>query len=613
MIINQILPKQKAHRTPEVGKAAVLLAAAMLFLSGLLNGQPVTFTNVAASQGINHVYLHGNLWGGGISFADFDGDGDDDLTFASGPGEAAYFYQNSGSGFTNIGAQLAINDLMESESVLWADYDNDGDRDFFVSNFEGVSKLYRNEGNMQFTEVTTAAGLTTDTLQLSASCWGDYDNDGWLDLYVTNRSPVQPNILYHSRGDGTFENVTAMAGVGDTVQSPLAVAFLDYNNDGWQDIYIANDRGRGNTLFRNEGNGTFTDVSVQSGTDLHYDAMGIAIGDYDRDGDLDMYVSNGPAGNGLLRNNGDGTFSEIAAQLGLSVNRICWGVTFFDYDNDGDLDLYVCVSGGTPDRNNVLFENNGDGTFARTAGIGLDGDAYESFSSAVGDFDGNGYPDIAVLNETQPSCLWQNSGGANHWIKISLQGTISNRDGAGSRIELYQNGTGTVRSTHLGLGYLDQNSTVQTIGLGGLTTVDSVIVRWPSGTVDVLASPVIDSHYHIVEGGAVTGLDPSPQIPAQIILHQNYPNPFNPLTHVRFRLPEAAYVELKIFDLLGREVKTLIAGNRSAGEHQTQWDGTGRRGNPLGSGVYVYRLSVRLQTSAGIIRQQAARKMLLLR
>ena len=581
---------------------------AILLLTSLLPAQQVTFSNVAAQMGIQHIYQHSGVWGGGVSFCDFDGDGRDDLTFASKVGEYIYCYRNETSQFLNMAAQMNITDPYESQSVLWVDYDNDGDKDLFVANFAASSKLYRNEGNGLLQDMTGPAGLPTAALTVSAACWADYDNDGYLDLYLTNRSPLQPNRLFRNQGDGTFADVTTIAGVDDTNQAPLAVSFIDYDNDGWQDIYIANDRGMfngGNTLFRNNGDGTFSDVTAAAGADLRFDVMGIAIGDYDNNGYLDIYVTNNPAGNGLLHNNGDGTFTDVAGPLGMTVGRVCWGTSFIDYDNDSDLDLYVCVSEGSTSQKSEFFINNGDATFTPAVGIGMDGDTYSSFASAIGDFDNNGYSDIAVLNEGDPSVLWKNSGGSNNWIKLTLEGTVSNRDAVGSRVEIHWQGQKVLRSTHCGISYHSQDSPVLIVGVGAATAVDSVTVIWPSGSRETVYNLPVNQRTHILENSGAQGLGIPETIPGGIMLYQNYPNPFNPATVISYQLSVASEIELGIFDVTGRLIRTLVNSRQPAGFYAVGWDGRDARGVPAASGVYLYRLETGRTAHSG--------KMILLR
>ncbi|MBK6913368.1 MAG: VCBS repeat-containing protein [Ignavibacteriales bacterium] len=468
------------------------------------NSQNVTFTDVAPQLGIDHT-TNISFFAGGLSFCDFDLDGLEDLSLSN-FGAEIQILNYDGSSYTDIRSQLLISNAHRSQTLVWADYDNDGDKDFFMSDRGNTSRLFRNDGVSTFLDVTASAGLTLLANQTMAAAWADYDNDGWLDIYVGNRAVDQRSYLYHNNGDGTFIDVTIEAGVGDITRLPLAVSFLDYDNDGWQDIYCANDLMGRNTLFRNNTDGTFTDVSVEAGADIIVSGMGIAIGDYDNNGYLDMYVSNMPDGNKLLKNNGDGTFTEVSDQLGVAFNKLCWGVEFFDYDNDTDLDLHVCASDGPGargdlDNRNILYKNLGNGTFAVATGTGLDIDSSFSYGSAVADYNNDGYLDLAILNaygtKTQ---LWKNSGGSNNWFKVNLEGTISNRDGVGSIIEVTLGSQKFIRSTHCGISYQSQNSFTETIGIGQAAVIDTIKIKWPSGIVDIYTNIPAGSTINSIEG-----------------------------------------------------------------------------------------------------------------
>ena len=199
----------------------VFTAFTVAVLNDAAVAQTVTFENVATVMGVQHMYVNHTFYGGGVSFADFDGDGRDDLTFATGEGEALMIYRNVDSNtFTEVGAALNVTDNLESKTVLWVDYDNDGDRDLFIANYYGSSKLFANQNGV-FADVTTAAGLIAEDLTTIAACWADFNNDGWLDVYLTNHSPAIDNVLFQSNGDGTFTDVTAAAGVADAGKNPL--------------------------------------------------------------------------------------------------------------------------------------------------------------------------------------------------------------------------------------------------------------------------------------------------------------------------------------------------------------------------------------------------------
>ncbi len=492
-------------------KCICLLLTSFILLN--LNGQD--FSEVANSNGINTGC--GNCGVGcGLSFVDFNDDGLDDLTFATEDGENILFYENNGSGFTLITAP--ITNTNKNEQILWVDFDNDNDRDLFVTNFEAPNRLYENDGNFNFTDITVAAGLPENDDPTYGAVFGDYNNDGWLDLYISNWSYLNTyaNYLFENNQDGTFTDVTAATGTGDGYRLTFCSAFLDYNNDGLQDLYNSQDRPWSiNTLFQNNGSGTFSDVSDASNSDLGIDAMNVGVGDYDNDGDLDIYITNTPSGNKLLKNNGDETFSEVAGDLGVAMNRVSWGANFFDCENDLDLDLYVCAQHMGEDFASELYINDIENdTFTEGNLPGMEGDILNSFSNAIGDFNDDGLPDIAVNNATPPGeaenkfHLWQNNATAgNNWIKVDLEGVESNKEGVGSWIEVYLEGNKYVRYKHCGIAYLAQNSATELIGLGDYTTIDSLKVRWLSGNENVEYNVTANQKITIVENSAPLAVD----------------------------------------------------------------------------------------------------------
>jgi hypothetical protein len=465
-----------------------------------------TYTEQALSLGIDHRFGLGST-GGGVSFKDFDGDGWDDITLSTEIGRPIYFYRNNKGKFERI--EALVNNLCESKQILWTDYDNDGDQDLFVTCLSDVNRLYRNE-NMTFTDVTQEAGLPFAELKTYGAAWGDYDRDGWLDLYVTNKrtdTEINSNNLFRNRGDGTFEDVTLVSQSGDPGKKPFCASFIDIDQDLYPEIYIAQDKKAVNTLLKNRGDGTFSDISVSSGADLTMEGMSVAIGDYDNDHYLDMYITNIPEGNKLLRNNGNETFSELSVQAGVDYLGYAWGSNFLDFDQDGDLDIYVSgMQEGSEMVPSILYTNDGSGKFFIEE-LGFDGDTVISFSNAIGDIDNDGYPDILVNNfDEYGSMLWRNSGGDNHWIKIRLEGIQSNRDGVGSFIHVYFNNRETIHYTTSGIGFLGQNSANTMIGLEDAITVDSIKVRWPSGQIDQIYQTESNQTIIIREGS--TGFPP---------------------------------------------------------------------------------------------------------
>jgi hypothetical protein len=476
-----------------------------LLLSLMVEGQ--NFEEESESLGVKHYYGIGSA-GGGVSFYDFNRDGWDDLTFASAEGDSISFYINNQGVFEAMPS--FVNNTCESKHILWVDYDNDGDSDLFISCRQDINRLYQNDGQMNFADVTAVVGLSLEQNLTYGVAWGDYDNDGWLDLYVTNKpNGIIPNKnkLFRNAQDGTFVDVSEISQSADSSKKPFCAVFVDFNNDTFPDIYIAQDKKAGNTFLRNEGNNTFGEISSQSNSDLIMDGMCVAVGDYDSNGFLDLYISNIPDGNKMLKNNGDETFTEVADAIGVGYNGIGWGSNFLDYDNDGDLDLYVSgTQQGSELVPSIMYTNDGAQKY-EIKDVGFEADTVISFSNAVGDINNDGFPDIAVNNfQAYKSMLWKNAASSHNWIKIHLEGRDSNRDGIGSFINVYAESELYMRYTHCGIGFLGQNSQYEMIGIGSANLIDSIKVEWPSGKVDIIKDIDVNQQLKIIEGA--TSLPP---------------------------------------------------------------------------------------------------------
>jgi len=535
-----------------------------LIFSNLSNAQ-LAFEDVATQVGVNYSYGDSE-YGGGVSFADFNNDGWDDITYATEDGAQIYFFENN-NGVFNLVTLNGISNTYKTKQVIWIDYDNDGDKDLFVTAIEGINEFYRNDGGMNFTNISSTIGFFQTDLFTYGTSFGDIDNDGDLDAFISNRTSTeqnQRNYLYRN-DEGTFVDITQSSGIpiedeegNENSQLSFCTMFFDYNKDGFQDIYLANDKTDNiNRLYKNLGNGTFEDVSVASGSGIAVNAMTTTLGDYNNDGWFDIYITNtqsSQAGNGnvLLKNNGDGTFTNVAEETGTTFNSLAWGAVFLDADNDTLLDLYV--SGGFDGSigsflSAAFYHQQNDGIFVIPQNIGFENDTRKSFSNAIGDINNDGKPDIIVCNDTENNFLWENkTTNTNNWLKVKLEGVNTNRDGIGNTIEIFINGRSQYRYTLAGEGYISQNSYHEFFGLGEATEVDYVKVTWTgTNTEDIIYDVNANQSITIKEGiGVLTSNDIQTNS-----LFSLYPNPSYDGVF-KLSVNNNKSNTLKVYDLAGR-------------------------------------------------------------
>lgn len=470
--------------------------------------------------------------GAGCAFFDYDGDGDLDIylvngAFIEGISHAKgrknkgkltnVLYRNNGDGtFSDVTRQAGVGDQGMGMAVLTADYDNDGDKDIFVSNW-GPNIFYRNNGDGTFTDITKTAGVENELFGIGCT-FLDYDKDGFLDLYVGNYieydpnyqyfyaadkfpGPLayhgQPDVLYHNNGDGTFSDVTSQAGVYNPEGRAMGVTSCDIDNDNDFDIFVANDAME-NFLYRNNGDGTFTNIARQTGSAFGQSgeatsAMSGEFGDIDLDGLVDIIVPD-MAYSCIYKNTGQGYFEEKSADMGLAVacgQYTSWSGNFFDFNHDGYGDLFI--TNGHPHRligeESLLLLNTKGKRFENVSHL-LGPDFQEKFvgrGSAVGDFDNDGDMDVLVLNLNDRPCLFLNEGGnKNNWLMLNLIGTISNRDAIGSRVRLTSGGITQIRWRMSSSGYLSQSDYRIHFGLGNNSSADQIEILWPSGIIQIL-------------------------------------------------------------------------------------------------------------------------------
>jgi enediyne biosynthesis protein E4 len=519
--------------------------------------------------------LGDNGQGFGAAWGDYDNDGDPDI-YLSNDASINVLLRNDDGVFDRITAD-PLGDDRSGRSAAWGDYDNDGDLDLYLTNRFSSNLLLRNDGTDEFTDITSEP--LEGNSNSYGTIWGDFNQDGYLDLYLINSG--SPNQMLCNDSNDNFVDVTN-GPLGDD-EWGYTVAAGDYDNDGDLDIYLPKSGGQQNVLLRNDGNFVFTDVTSFTLGDFSA-GMGVAWGDYDNDGDLDLCYTNLSAPCRLWRNDGDDVFVDVASGP-LSDPNGAFSLAFADWDNDGDLDLYLGKYG---EANQLLRNDNGIFVDATSGPLGNDGNTR---GVAWADYDNDGDLDLYLSSYLTPNQLLQNEGaGNNHWLQVKLQGTTSNRAGIGARIQVHADGVSRIREISGGSGYLSQNDLVASFGLGSATTVDSVIVFWPSGLVQVVEpTPDIDQKILIIENN-VSAVDGQIPVSKHFSLGMATPNPFNPATKIAYEIPNSGHVRLEVLDVTGRLVRSLVNTNLPAGQHEVSWNGKDDAGNRVSSGVYLYRI-----------------------
>jgi len=543
-----------------------LAAACVMTSAAAPDRPPVVFTDVTVQAGIHFTHNAGRsgkkylpeTLGSGVAFFDADGDGWPDILFVNGKDftphgrrTTAALYRNNRNGtFTDVTAGSGLDIEIYGMGVAIGDYDNDGRDDVYITALDG-DHLFHNEGNFKFRDVTKESGIRNASFGSSAA-WLDYDRDGKLDLFVANyvqwtekgdlrcsldgatKSYCTPESykgtrsrLYHNLGGGRFEDVTERAGLGDPTSKSLGVTILDYNGDGWPDIFVANDT-QPNKLYRNLGNGTFKEEGMTAGVAYGEDgvargAMGADAGDYDRSGRPHLLIGNfSNQMLGLYHNEGNGLFVDEAPSSTVgraSLLSLSFGVFFFDYDLDGYPDIFA-ANGHIEDEIGrvqpkvsyrelpLLFRNLGNHKFENVSG--QSGPAFAqpmvARGAAYADYDHDGDLDLLISTNNGPAHLLRNDGGnRNHWVCVRLAGTKSNRDGIGAVVRLESAGGKQWNMVRSGSSYCSQSDLALTFGLGKDPTAN-LEVAWPSGARQRFQNVAANQRVLIDEGKGLTQL-----------------------------------------------------------------------------------------------------------
>lgn len=526
-----------------------------------------------------------------VNWVDVNQDGLVDCFLSNGPsgGQNNFLFINNGGGsFTRITTDTITKDLTPSDGATFGDINNDGNPDACVVNWYNVNNLlYTGNTGGSFSRHTGPI-VANDAGYSETASWGDYDNDGLLDLYVTNSAGNRKNFLYHNTGNNTFTKIITGSVVNDSYYS-RCVNWTDIDNDGDLDLFVTNESLQNENIYRNDGGGTFT--SLTSGPLLTNggNTMSGSWGDYDNDGDMDVFLANDQGFNALFRNNGNFNFTKILNDTLVKTPARSFSSAWSDVDNDGDMDVFVTNAflPGTK-QVNFFYTNNGNGTFTRNTTDIITQDSAWYYGCAFADYDNDGFEDLAVATcrfagVDQPDRLYHNNGNTNKWLTITLQGTISNRMAIGAkvRVKAIINGSPVwqMREITAQSAYCGQSDIRAHFGLGNATQADSIKIEWPSGIVAYYTQVSANQFVQYVETGTsrIAETDESGKGDLRV-----YPNPAG--KHINLELKGTTFDTndmVTITDTKGTTLKSVKLNNST---RQLRFENN----NPvLRSGQYV--------------------------
>lgn len=431
-----------------------------------------------------------------VNWVDVNNDGWIDCFISNGPagGQNNSLFINDKTGnFTQITNDPIVKDNKPSDGASFADIDNDGDLDALVTNWYNVNKLlYLNNGNGTFVKIDTGK-IVNDGGYSETAAWGDFDKDGLVDIYICNSDGDFRNFMYHNNGNNYFTKINAGSQVSDAYSS-RCINWTDIDDDGDLDLFVTNENNQNENIYRNDGPSSFVKLTNNSLVTNMASTMSSSWGDYDNDGDLDVFLANDRSTNALFRNEGNFNFTKVAGDTAVKTPSRSFSSAWSDVDNDGDLDLFVTNSFGTTKKQlNFFYINDGQGNFARNSTDIIAQDSAWSYGCAFGDYNNDGFEDLAVAtcrfaNVDYPDFLYRNNGNSNHWITIQLAGSNSNIAAIGTKIRakatINGNPVWQMREISSQSSYCGQNDLRAHFGLGDATLVDSIMIEWPLGLVE---------------------------------------------------------------------------------------------------------------------------------
>jgi hypothetical protein len=522
-----------------------------------------SFASLQAQISYKDVSNQAGVKGGGenigVAFGDYDNDGDEDLYVSVRDGRNKLFQNIDGSNFINVAELAGVDHEGSSRTSIWLDVNNDGLLDLYVSNFNEIDQLYVNQGDGTFSEDTRLARIYNPGRTFSVNA-ADVNQDGFIDIYVANFR--EENKLFVNNGDGTFTNKIDELGPKSMLNAMGAI-FFDYDKDNDPDLYLVHD-GQPNILYKNIGGGRYLDVSESAGVQDDGFGMGVDIGDLNQDGWLDMYVTN-LYENTLYLNNGDGTFSNLSEKAGVDDYGMGWGTNFLDFNNDGLRDIYVTNDSYFSDYPNVLYKNIGDTTFREMTNEYEVCSRMAGYGSAVADINRDGFVDLVVANAGRQDYLqlFTNQSTQGNWIGFKLEGVRSNPAAVGARVELIDdNGVLHVDEINAGSGYASMNSLILHFGLGKANGIQSGTIVWPGGPRQQIESLEQGHYYKIVEGEApilleqtITNTNETFSVVEKAVLS---PNPARDIVQVELELKGPSELMIGIVNQHGRLVMPLF-------------------------------------------------------